>query len=574
MSLTSANRTAQLLLRLLDTKTTTEPIIQTEAQKPAVLLGRNSSPLPRSTPERQGISSGKIAAFLRELTEDPTLRMHSILLARSGKIICEKAFGAQNIATPRMTFSACKSITALAIGLLMDDGKLSADDRLVDLFPDEGNLVNRRLMKDLTVAHLLQMQTGNQFSEAASMTQTDWLHGFFSSASVTGSQKFHYNSLNTYVLARIVCQISGISLSEFLTGRLFAPMGITDFFWERCPQGYEKGGWGLYLRAEDLAKLGQLIIDGGLWEGKQLISQEFLAKATSSQVSTPESCGSYNYGWQFWVHRDKNIVLFNGMLGQNVMCFPDSGIVLVSHAGNEEVFQQSNYFTIAERYFSGDFPPSLPFDLQSRFDLWNTMRQISLPSLRVKKRIFQAFAEKELICTSENGASAGLLPLSLQVVHNCYTQGLHSVSIGGSKKHPVLIYREKGCTYEILLGTSRPCVQDVDFCGNVFRIAASAGFTNNEDGFPVARITLDFLETPFSRILKLFKTPTGFILQQSETPHMDQIINTALSTASAALRTLLSTMLGSGSEDYLQWKFAQVFSPTLTLSENKELLSQ
>ena len=363
MSLSSVNRTAQLLRRLTDTRSATEPIIKTDAQKPCMLSEYRSDRLPRTLPERQGISSRHIAAFLKTLAEDPTLRMHSVMIVRNGNVVCETAFGTQDICVPRATFSACKSIVALAVGILMDDGLLQTDDRLLDLFPQQGTLVSRRLMKDLTVKHLLQMQSGDQFSEAASMTQTDWLQGFFASASLIGSQKFHYNSLNTYILSRIVCQVSGLSLSQFLSERLFEPMGIRDFYWECCPEGFEKGGWGLYLRAEDLAKLGQLILDGGLWNGKQLISSQFLDCATKAQVSTPTSCGDYDYGWQFWVHREKNIVLFNGMLGQNVMCFRDSGIVVVSHAGNEEVFQQSLYFSHVERFFDGMAADPLPFDL-------------------------------------------------------------------------------------------------------------------------------------------------------------------------------------------------------------------
>ena len=573
MSLSSANRTVQLLLRLTDLKNATEPLICTAPQKTTVLHSTRSSSLPRCCPEKQGISSRTLAAFLQQLSSDPTLRMHSIFIVRNSHVICEAPFGAQDITMPRMTFSACKSVTALAIGLLMDDGLLSPDDRLIDLFPEQGNMLSRRMMKDITVAHLLQMQTGNQFSEAASMTDTDWLHGFFSSAAVLGNQKFHYNSLNTYVLSRIVCQLSGMSLSAFLSDRLFSPMGIEDFYWEVCPQGFEKGGWGLYMRAEDLAKLGQLILNDGIWNGRQLISKEFLDRATSVQIETPNHCGDYDYGWQFWVHPEKNVVLFNGMLGQNVMCFRDSGIVLVSHAGNEEVFQQSNYYRYAEDFFSKPLPHPA-FDLCAPLSLRCTKKNLLQPVARpANHNVFDLLCEKELHCISDYAPSCGLLPVSLQVIQNSYTHGLKSITLYGTKKKPVLLYQEQELSFRIRLGTKKAFIQDIDFYGDRFRIAASVSFTANEDGFPIVRIVLDFVETPFSRILKLILTPQGILLQQSETPCMDQILRTALSSAPTAAKTLLSAMMGSGDTDFLYWKFSQVFSPTLNMEENKKVLS-
>lgn len=568
MSLTSANRTVQLLKRLTDTKSATEPIIKTDAQKPCILSEHRSARLARTLPERQGLSSRHISGFLKTLAEDPTLRMHSIMIVRNGSVVCEAAFGAQDITIPRATFSACKSIVALAVGILMDDGLLHAEDRLVDLFPQHGTLVSRRLMKDLTVKQLLQMQTGNQFSEAASMTQTDWLQGFFASAPLTSSQKFHYNSLNTYVLSRIVCQISGQPLSQFLAERLFEPMGIRDFYWEVCPEGFEKGGWGLYLRAEDLAKLGQLIIDDGKWNGTQLISSEFLACASKAQVSTPASCGNYDYGWHFWVHREKNIVLFNGMLGQNVMCFRDSGIVVVSHAGNEEVFQQSSYFSHAEHFFDGTAQDAAALDLPGVMTLKRTKKRLLCTNIHpAGSALFDRFQGRTFEPNCSHAPSTGLMPKAMQVIYNCYTQGLKSISISGTRRHPHIAYEEHGCIHHIDAGVKAPNIQELEFDGNRFRVAAKAAFVRNEDGYPVLRLSLDFWETPFSRVLKLILAPTGVVLQQPETPCMDQIIQTALSFAPAAAKTVITTLWGNGEQDFLHWKLSCVFSPTLNMKE-------
>ena len=119
MSLSSTNHSIHLIARLLDSDTATEPILDFGPQKPAIPTGRSAFPLTQTIPERQGVPSRHIARFLKELSEEPSLRMHSVLVIRNGQILSRAAFGMRDTETPRMTFSACKSVTALAIGLLI-----------------------------------------------------------------------------------------------------------------------------------------------------------------------------------------------------------------------------------------------------------------------------------------------------------------------------------------------------------------------------------------------------------------------------------------------------------------------
>lgn len=570
MSISSANRSLQLVMRLLDTKNATAPMVDFGPQKPEIPLERRSSPLPRSAPEQQGIPSRHIAEFLHTLDRDPGLNMHSVVIVRNGVLVCEAAFGAQLPELPRMTFSACKSITALAIGLLMDDGLLHEDDRLSELFAQDCGPVSRRLIKELTVSHLLTMQTGNLFNEASSMTSEDWVRGFFQSPSLTDPRgKLQYNSLNTYILAVLVTRLTGKSLSAFLTERLFAPMGIADFYWETSPQGIEKGGWGLYMRAEDLAKLGQLVLDHGMWNGRQLISWQFLSKATTAHMEAPRDYGAYNYGWQMWVGREENTVLFNGMLGQNVLCFRDSGIVVVSHAGNSETFQQSSYFRHASRFFGGTFPRTLRRNRTAERELTHTLQHLTdctspLPD-RANLRVFDGV---HLVPNDPRAASTGLLPLTLQAVENCYCSPLCAVTLHGQRSSVSLRYEEQDAVHQVFAGINEPTYQVLQFGGNEFRCAAQARFTHDEDDNPLLRIRIDFLETPCSRILKFFRTPTGWRLKQEETPGVEYVLNTmTLAAPSPSTKAWLTNLLGSSDTDYLRWKIAQVFSPTLQMKQ-------
>lgn len=572
MSLSSANRSMQLLVRLLDSKTSTEPMEEFGVQKPEIPFGRSSQPFPREIPEREGVPSRQVADFLLALDQDPTLGMHSVLILRNGKILCEATFGPQLTELPRMTFSACKSITALAIGILMDDGLLSADDKLTDLFADDLGPLARRLMKDLTVEHLLSMQTGNLFNEVSAMTDHDWVHGFCVSPSLTDPrEKFQYNSLNSYMLAVLVTRFSGKSLSDFLRERLFDPMGIEDFYWETCPQGVEKGGWGLYMTPEDLAKLGQLVLDHGRWNGQQLVSAEFLDNATRFHTQVPEDYGDYNYGWQMWVGRQENTVLFNGMLGQNVLCFRNSGIVVVSHAGNSETFQQSNYFKLVSQYFGGTFPKSLPRSLAAERDLKRTVEALADCTGPVPtKEQLAIFSGRRFVADDPHAPSVGLLPLALQATENCYSKGMEAIAISASKNQISLLYEERDGLHHIIAGTKEPIYQVLNFRGNEFRVAAQACFTYDEDDHPVLRVQLDFLETPCSRILKLVLLPKGPVLRQAETPSMDYLMDAVvLSAPGSASKALLNSLLGSSDAEFIHWKMEQVFNPSLKLKEDK-----
>ncbi len=229
MNLTTASRTFQLLTRLLDTRSRTEPFLPPNGEKKPLPLRLPQQPFPRATPESQGVSSDHIRKFLEELARGEDLYMQDVLILRHGQVLCEAAFGGQVLAAPKYTFSACKSVVSLAVGLLIDDGVLHLEDKVADLFEDLLPPAARRRLRSMSVEDLLTMRSGIVFSEAESLTESDWVRGFLNST-MKGEPggAFHYNSLNTYMLSAIVCRKTGKTLSAFLQERLFEPLGITE----------------------------------------------------------------------------------------------------------------------------------------------------------------------------------------------------------------------------------------------------------------------------------------------------------------------------------------------------------
>lgn len=570
MSLTTASRTFQLLSRILDPTVPTEPFLPPERGKPSLPLAPVEQPLRRATPESEGISSDHIRRFLEELGRGGDLFMQDALVLRHGKLLCAAAYHGQRLEAAKYTFSACKSITSLAVGLLLDDGRLHLTDKVAELL-GESAPAGRRRIRELTVEDLLTMRSGVLFTEAEAMTESDWVRCFLN-APVHGEpgEEFRYNSLNTYMLSVIVCRVTGGSMLELLQQRLFGPMGITGVHWETCPAGYEKGGWGLYIRPEDLAKLGQLVLDGGLWQGRQLISREYLQAATTAHAVPPPEIGDFDYGYQIWVGRRERSFLFNGMLGQNMLCYPDSGVIIVTNAGADTDYQESRYFSIVSRYFGCTFPDRLPEDPAAQQRLECTVAALSDCSRPAETpgQLAAPFLYRTFTATDPASASVGLLPLALQALHNSYTLGVQAVSINLVGDTPELIYREADVTYRITVGLGRPLVTELTFQGSRYHVSALGRFTHDEEERPVFYLRLEFLETPSVRILKLVRTEDGLLLKQEETPGVPYVMNKVRAAAGSALtHPLLLVAFGSGDEAYWHYRVRQLLYPQICMKE-------
>jgi len=597
VGLSTLNGAFTLLGRFIDTHQAVKPIYPDTSDKPLYHFSSISQPLPRVRPEDEGIDSSLLSRFLLELYEDETLNMHSIMILRNGSVLAEATFGEQDLRVWKSTFSACKTITGMAIGFLEAEGKVRTDDRIVDLFEDRITPLQKLSLKDLTVHHLLTMTSGAVFNELAVMTERDWIKGFFGNPFTTGP--FFYNSLNSYILSAIVERKTGMSLSSYLKPRLFDPLGIENYYWEKCPMGIEKGGWGLYMRPEDMAKLGVLVMENGVWHGKRILSAEWLAKAGSKQVDTGAVSAYYDYGYQMWTGRNHDSFLFNGMLGQNVIGFRESGVILVSNAGNNEFFHQSNYFPLAEKYFGSEKCLGIRGGDASGAELKKTLSTLRTPPYAIaekprtenKKKIFgftlfkkdnkespvpllprQCAVLNGITFTAEgdNAPSVGLMPVVLQGVQNNYTSGFTSLSFlqNGSQFH--ITYSENEETHLLLVGFGSPAESILTFHGIPYHVKTSGVFTKNEDGVPLLKVRIAFVETPLTRYIKLYYTGKHPYMEQYETPGGDFIYDLIKEIKGGLESTpLIGTTIKGVDNDYLRYRIDKKFAPILRLTSAK-----
>ena len=242
----------ELLWDILNGKTKEVSKVTYFPQKPDMPQdAKINQPFPRATPESQGIPSERLSAMIEELSRYPWLDVHHVLVIRNGKMICECSFSPYRPNIWHSSYSLCKSITGLAIGMLYDKGKIHLDTPITEFFKDKDRSRMSFRQKKITVENLLTMTSGVDFHEAGAYTGDDWVKGYLgASVREMPGEIFDYNSMNSYMLSAIVTAVTGQSLMDFLTPRLWKPLGITNVFWETCPMGITKGGWGLFICPE------------------------------------------------------------------------------------------------------------------------------------------------------------------------------------------------------------------------------------------------------------------------------------------------------------------------------------
>jgi CubicO group peptidase (beta-lactamase class C family) len=262
--------------------------------------------LMRSSPEQQGIRSSGIIRFL-EAIEAGEQEIHSFMLLRNGYVVAEGWWSPYVPELPHMMFSLSKSFTSTAVGMAVEEGFFSLEDAVISFFPEDIPQGTTDYWAALRLHHLLSMSTGHDLKPFPFMYEQqdgNWVKGFFEVPLVhePGSH-FLYNTGASYMLSEIVRRSTGMNLIDFLTPRLFEPLGIEGAKWDESPTGVSLGGIGLSIKTEDIARFGQLYLQKGLWQGQRILSEAWIAEATKAQVSNgynPKSDWTQGYGYQFW----------------------------------------------------------------------------------------------------------------------------------------------------------------------------------------------------------------------------------------------------------------------------------
>jgi len=309
--------------------------------------------LPRSIPEAEGVSSEGLITFLDSAAVSPH-EFHSIMVVRHGKVIAEGWWDPYGPDLRHTLYSTSKSFTSTAVGFAVTEELLGVDDRVISFFPDQLPDSVSPFLAEMTVKDLLTMSAGQSpdpTGTIASSNSSDWVASFLALPvpDEPGSE-FLYNSMATFMLSAIVQKVTGEKVIDYLQPRLFEPLGIKGADWEVSPAGINTGGWGLRLKTEDMAKFGQLLLQKGSWNGKQIIPAEWVEEATTFKIDQAPgteqevkdaSDWMQGYCYQFWRCRH-NAFRADGAYGQYIIVMPEKDAVVAITAESPDMQDEIN----------------------------------------------------------------------------------------------------------------------------------------------------------------------------------------------------------------------------------------
>ena len=388
-----------------------------------------------------------------------------------------------------------------------------------------------------------------------------------------------YNSMNSYILARIVTKVSGTSLLDLVADKIFKPLDITNYYWEMGPEDIYKGGWGLYLSCESWAKLGELMRCGGEYRGHRVLSEDWVRKSVMTRAVAPREDGSFDYGYHVWRGRESEEILFNGMLGQNVWIHPKNRLVCVILSGNNELFANSPSVEIVRKYLATDMRDSLHRRdhriLKQKEHTFFNSRRFVRPRERHRGILYWLGIRREVGFDSRFGDllgsysfahnNTGALPLIVRAFNNNLGSSIRRVAFREGDESLVMVMLDGGEEFKINIGFYEYIENVINYFGDKFIVNAICEARVTADGTPVYRIELCFPEMPNTRMIEITRLDERRIsMELTELPNhriIEALVERATSGAVVGFITdLLERRFGEG---FIERKLEDTFSPTL-----------
>lgn len=451
--------------------------------------------LPRATPESRGIASADLLALVDALDAHGDAKradgVHSVMVVRHGHVVLEGWWAPYAAGHRHQLYSLSKSFTSTAVGIARAEGRLSIDDPVTTFFPEECPSEPSPNLKAMRVADLLRMATGQQ-SEPPTGRKESWVKQFLAQpVPFKPGTHFLYNTPATYMQSAIVQKVSGEKLVDFLGPRLFLPLAIESPTWETSPEGICTGGYGLSVRTGDIASFGQLLLNRGTWNGRQLVPGEWIDAATSRQVangSNPASDWDQGYGYQFWRCRH-GAYRGDGAFGQFCVVLPEQEAVVAITAGTGNM--QGVLDILWSHLLPALRPVAIPEDAEGHRRLQDRLAGLRVPL---------------------PGADAGDAAWPAALAGTTYRFADNDAKLASVRMEPAagdepatLVLESHGHTQRIPCGRGRWLASHVAWGGSPPAPAAAA--IGTDGGARVVRIC--FVETPFVATLRLEPEGSG-----------------------------------------------------------------
>lgn len=558
----------------------------TSKQEPLPLYHGNDIPefvaaapgtdMPRESAENAGISRSAILRLINRLSIDDHINLAGIGIMVDGRVIKEHYEAPFDNTYRHVSYSMCKSVVSIAVGIAVSEGILSLDERIYDIFPAHNGIFVKKYMKEITIRHLLTMTSGVGFDEVSSCFSADWSKSFIGSdVKFEPGTAFSYNSLNTYMLVAVLKNKTGMGLVEYLNNRLFLPLGIHDVTWDKCPNGIEKGGWGMKLSLIDMLKLGQLYLNKGVWKDKgserRILSSEWIEESLTCHSQIEGKKFVSGYGYQIWLLRD-GAYLFNGVFGQNVYINPKRNMVIATTASAYEMFPEGRLIEALYRFSARDenFISDDGFKLvRAKFkEKRGVGRRVKSPGFwsvisgQTQYRRVKEFLNPHFDVTYRfSEYSSSILPVSSQIVYSNYMSGIERLTLHFHNNQLLMCVSDSGSNYQLDIGytSAMPYVyQIIEINGKKLPVAVSGKIVTDEDDNTLFKINIVYLEEVGSKVFKLYFEHDGLKLKAYETPDMMVVANKMFGEK---LIRRTKNLDKNSAPEYMKYKIQQVLSP-------------
>mgnify|MGYP000635286003 FL=1 len=300
----------------------------------------------RSNPAQEGVEAKAVLQLYTLLMSLEKTEIHHVVVMRHGKVISELHPAPFRAIDAHTLYSASKTFCSMAVGLCVDDNRLRVTDRVATFFPEFlPDTISNGLAK-MTVHDLLTMSSGIIPDWNMRSITTEWEKTWLAKRlKYEPGEKFLYDSMSTYMLSAIVQKVTGHTVLQLLQERIFAPLGITEAEWEQSARGVNTGGWGMRIQAESEAKFGQLLLQKGNWNGKQLISREWIDRATQCHKvpftdNPKKNIQNPGYGYQLWLCEIPGSFCADGALGQYIFVVPEKDMVVVLNGASMKGYEE------------------------------------------------------------------------------------------------------------------------------------------------------------------------------------------------------------------------------------------
>lgn len=406
-------------------------------------MAQSSTSLPRSSPEAEGVSSEAILDYITA-ADTSKHEFHSFMLLRHGNVVAEGWWNPYRLNLKHTMYSVSKSFTSTAVGFAVSEGLISVEDKVISFFDKALPDSITPYLQQLTIQDLLTMSVGHDEDPTGHVRSgsSDWAEIFFEKSIVNEpGTTFLYNSLATYMASAIVQKVTGQKIIDYLQPRLFEPLGIEGIDWEVSPSGVNTGGWGLRVKTEDMAKLGQLYLNKGMWNGEQVLPASWVDEATkehikqapdASQEIIDSSDWLQGYGYQFWRTRH-NAFRADGAFGQFIIMLPELDAVVIYTSETPDLQNQVNL--VWEYLLPAFHEDSLPGNKDALTALRDKLDSLSLSIPEKSTSIIEDDIDEQTYRLFENDL------------------GMESVSFQFNEESLDLILKSKTAVHEIDFGS-------------------------------------------------------------------------------------------------------------------------